>query len=376
MDRLALRSINLGLFAAVVGASTAAFAQEAPAAPAAEAPAPVEAPAAPPAPAEPAPVAAEPAPAVLEAPPVEPAAAKPKPPPYSLPWQLRPVVAATVLRSDTAFAFYKDPASSESGSTVASMLLFSYKVNDNLAPLVRVGVVGNSPPLGLKAGGKDFDKALHLLNPILGATYALKPAKPLRLAFFLGVSLPVGGGGGDDADLNHTQANTWGIRARSAMDNAMFTPNDLSLLPGVGFAYVGGGFTAQIETTLIQAFRVKGDKVPPMGTAKNPDSSKTNLTMGLHVGYFLIPQLSIGAEIRHQRFLSTPTAVKNDEDPVKTPKPLGLRDTTSFAVGPRAHFKFGESVWFRPGVAFSMGLDDPNSKFKHKVVQLDVPFAF
>lgn len=375
MDRLALRSVNLGLFAAVLGASTAVLAQEAPAAPAAEAPAPVEAPAAPPAPAEPAPPPAEAAPPAAEAPPVEPAAAKPKPPPYSLPWQLRPVVAATVLRSDTAFAFYKDAAGKESGSTVASMLLFSYKLSDNFAPLVRVGVVGNSPPLGMKANMKDFDKATHFLNPILGATYALKPAKPLRLAFFLGVSLPIGGGGGDDATLDHTQANVWGMRARSAMDNAMFTPNDFSILPGVGFAYVGGGFTAQVETTLIQAIRVKGDKVPAMGAAKNPDSSKTNLTMGLHLGYFLIPQLSIGGEIRHQRFLSTPKGVELDEASTN-PTPLGLRDTTSFAVGPRAHFKFGESVWFRPGVAFSMGLDDPNSKFKHKVVQLDLPFAF
>jgi len=377
MDRLALRSVNLGLFAAVLGASTAVFAQEAPAAPAAEAPAPVEAPAAPPAPAEPAPAPApvEAAPMAAEAPPAAPAAAKPKPPPYSLPWQLRPVVAATVLRSDTAFAFYKDAAGKESGSTVASMLLFSYKVNDNLAPLVRVGVVHNRPPVNMKAGGKDFDKATHFLNPILGATYALKPAKPLRLALFLGVSLPIGGGGGDDADIHHAQANLWGIRARSAMDNAMFTPNDLGIIPGVGFAYVGGGFTAQVEATLIQLMRVKGDKVPAMGTAKNPDSSKTNLTMGLHLGYFVIPQLSIGAEIRHQRFLSTPKAVEADEASTNM-TPLGLRDTTSFAVGPRAHFKFGESVWFRPGVAFSMGLDDPNSKFKHKVVQLDLPFAF
>ncbi|HYO93805.1 MAG TPA: hypothetical protein VER33_04805, partial [Polyangiaceae bacterium] len=49
-----------------------------------------------------------------------------KPPPYSRPFQLRPVMAASVLRSDTAFAFYENPVSGETGSTVASTLLFSY----------------------------------------------------------------------------------------------------------------------------------------------------------------------------------------------------------------------------------------------------------
>jgi hypothetical protein len=65
-----------------------------------------------------------------EAPAAVPAPAKPKPPPYSLPWQLRPAVVGNVVRSDTAVAFYKDAAGKESGSTVASMLLASYKITD------------------------------------------------------------------------------------------------------------------------------------------------------------------------------------------------------------------------------------------------------
>src|SRR5258706_4178961 len=146
MDRTALRSLNVGLFAAVFGCSLTVWAQEtpAPAAPAAEAPAAAE-PAAPPAPAEPAPGAAAPMaemPSAAEAPPPEPAAAKPKPPPYSLPWQLRPAVVGNVVRSDTSFAFYKDKDDKESGYTVTSMLLFSYKLSDNFAPMIRLGVTG------------------------------------------------------------------------------------------------------------------------------------------------------------------------------------------------------------------------------------------
>ena len=124
------------------------------------------------------------------------------------------------------------------------------------------------------------------------------------------MTIPVGSGGGDDAKPEKTTANGAGIRARSAMDNAMFAVNDFTVFPGVDFAYVAGGFTAQIEATVLQLTRVKGDKQPAMGFPKNEDKSKTNFTMGVHVGYFLAPLLSVGVEWRHQRWLSTPKAVE------------------------------------------------------------------
>jgi hypothetical protein len=369
MDRIALRSVNLGIFGAALSCSAAVFAQEAP-----PAPAPAEAPAAPaPAPAGAVSLAAQ-TPAA-EAPLPEPAAAKPKPPPYSLPWQLRPAVVANVVRSDTSFAFYKDAAGKESGSTVASMLLASYKITDEFAPLVRVGVVSNSPPSSLMAMMKPVDSAVNFLNPVIGGTYAIKPAKPLRLAFFLGVTVPIGGGGGDEAKVENKTANAMGIRARSAMDNAMFLVNDFAIFPGVDFAYVSGGFTAQVEATVFQLTRVKGDKQPAMGLPNNPDKSKTNLTMGVHIGYFLAPFLSVGTDFRHQRFLSTPKAIEADELSTNM-TPLGLRDTTTFAIGPRFHMKLSDSVWFRPGVSFSMAIDKPLEKFDYKIVQLDLPIAF
>ena len=291
---------------------------------------------------------AEPAPAV------EPPPAKPKPPPYSLPFQLRPVVAGNVIRSDTAFAFYKAPSQSASGTAIATTLLASYKVTDELAPLVRVGLVSNSPAANPPEG------AASLMNPVLGALYALKLSPDVRLALFLGVTLPLGGGGGDTPDPAKQAANNAGIRARSAMDNAMFATNDLTVFPGVGFAYVNHGFTAQVEATVLQLTRVRG-------ADKQPDSSRTNFTSGLHVGYFVRPLLSLGVELRHQRFLSTPKAVEANES---------LRDTTTFALGPRFHIELGDKLWLRPAVAFAMGLDNPLKESKYRVVQLDVPFAF
>lgn len=293
-------------------------------------------------------------PAAAEPPAAPPPADKPKPPPYSLPFQLRPVVAASVVRSDTAIAFYSAPGGGASGSTVASTLLFSYKVTDDLAPLVRLGIVSNSPPAG--------DSGFGFLNPVVGATYALKLTPELRLALFLGLTVPVGSGGGNTPSPEMGPARTAGIYARSAMDNAMFAVNDFTVFPGVGFAYVAHGFTAQLEATVLQLMRVRGEDV-------QPDSSKTNFTAGVHLGYFVVPMLSIGAELRHQRWLSTPVSVHKDAS-------RATRETTTVAVGPRGHFKLGEKMWLRPGVAFAMGLDDPMKASKHKILQIDVPFAF
>ncbi|MBI4512155.1 MAG: hypothetical protein HY698_21155 [Deltaproteobacteria bacterium] len=281
-----------------------------------------------------------------------PATAAPKaPPPYSLPWQLRPTAVGNVVRSDTAIAFYED-AAGNGGSTVASMLLGTYKVTPELAPFVRLALVQNSPPTG--------ESGVALVNPAFGATYSLKLDDSLRVALFLGLTLPVGMGGGDSPDAATKAARGSGVLARSAMDNAMFSVNDFTVFPGVGVSYVKSGLTVQAEVTVLQLTRVRGEK-------DQADSSKTNSTMGLHVGYFVTPMLSLGGEIRYQRWLTTPTFVEKNS---------AMRDTVTFAVGPRLHFKIGKTSWCRPGIAYARGLDDPMSAQKYNIVQVDVPVSF
>lgn len=326
------------------------------AAPAATDPAPASEPA--PAEAQPsvesAPVMAEPAPPA-EAP-------KPKPPPYSLPWQLRPAAAATVIRSDTTFASY-DPAlgTEERGLTVASMLLGSYKLTKEFAPLVRLGIVSNSPPDGAAVS----DSATVFLNPVIGGTYVLNPIPELRVALFLGLALPFGGGSGDSPEPASAQALARGVLARSAMDNAMFATNYMTPFPGIGVAYVKSGLTVQAEATLLQLIRVRGGDHP----TDSKDDMRTNFTSGLHVGYFLIPALSLGAELRYQRFLKH--NVLDDAPDGDTRK-----DNLTAAIGPRVHIQLGETTWFRPGVSYTMALDDPMDADKYRIVQLDLPFAF
>jgi hypothetical protein len=359
------------LSALIPSLASAQEATPAPAAPAETAPAtPAE-----PAPAEPAPAAEAPA---AEAPPPPPEAAtpppeapKPKPPPYHLPFQLRPVAAATVLRSDTAFAMYNDNTKpdSPSGNTVVSTLLGSYKVTPEFAPMIRLGIVSDSPPSFAVAPGSPPppESKLAFMNPVVGGTYGIKPSPETRLGLFLGLAIPLGSGGGDDFDRDAKASMTKGVNARSAMDNAMFASNYFTIFPGVGFAYVAKGLTLQVEATLLQLIHVKGKALEDLATPAKEEASRTNLTMGLHVGYFFIPQFSLGAELRHQRWLSTPAFVEADSS---------RRDTTTVAIGPRVHFKLGENVWFRPGIVYARGLDKPLTASDYNIVQLDLPFIF
>lgn len=317
--------------------------------------------------AAPAPIAASPALAQGPAPTAEttpvtptvaasspPATAAPAapPPPYSLPWQLRPVAAANVIRSDTAVSFYDNPAGA-SASTIASTLLLSYKVLPRLAPIVRLAYVHNSPGSGAASGNA-------FVNPLVGAVYGMDLAPGLKLGLFLGVTIPVGQGGDKPPAMDTTAAAAAaGINTRSAMDNALFAVNFLTVLPGVGLAYSKAGFTAQVEATVLQLTRVRNENI-------ERDSKRTNFTTGLHLGYFVIPMLSFGGELRYQRWLSDPSF-------------LGMfperRETATFAFGPRMHFKLG-SRWFRPGLAYAQGIDDPLKARKDRILQIDLPFVF
>ena len=189
------------------------------------------------------------------------------------------------------------------------------------------------------------------------------PAKltdTLRLAAFAGVALPFGQGGGNDPDMEKRAAIGAGVPARSSLDNALFAVNDAVPTVGLGLAHIADGLTLQLEATVLQLLRARGDEV-------QKDSSKTNFTSGFHAGYFLLDALSLGAELRYQRWLSTPAFVSDE---------LGNRDQLTFAVGPRVNFRVGDSIVMRPGLALALPLDDPMKKGDYRIVQLDVPVAF
>jgi hypothetical protein len=292
--------------------------------------------------------------------------APPEPPPplkYSPPFLLRPVTAATVVRSDSSFGFYEN-ANAAHGFAVVSELLFSYAIpgtggsapKTGLAPLVKLTVVGDSPPANATGG-------FAFVNPLVGAIYAMSFGAGLRASALFCVTIPVGMGGGDTPNAGALDARTVGPVIRAGMENSLFAVNDIAFVPGVDFAYVDHGLTVQAEATLFQLERVRG-------AANQLEASKTNLTAGAHVGYFLVDQLSVAAELHYQHWLDAPFAVEQH-------KPGTSVDLTSLSVGPRLHFDLGRGAWIRPGVAYTRGFTAPmSSPANDNIVQLDVPIVF
>ncbi|MBK6462857.1 MAG: hypothetical protein IPF92_17895 [Myxococcales bacterium] len=325
--------------------------------------APATAPAATPSGAPAAPPAASPAAAPPAAPPAaaaasadaEPAkkagppegeAPKPPPAPYSLPWGMRPAVLPNVVRLDSNLAFQ------DKATTIATVLTGGYQVGHGVGVLIRIPYVYNAP----QATGQSHS----LANPLLGTIYSPKIAKDLRLGLFAGVTLPIGMGGGNDGSALSRQAAGSGIYGRAGLDNALFAVNYMTPTIGVGFGYVAHGLTAQAEATLLQLIRVRGDKF-------DKDDLRTNSTMGLHVGYAVLPWLLPSVELRYQHWLSTPTAVAAND---------ALRQQLTAAIGVRGTVKLTKGVLFRPGVAYSHPVDDPMAKAGYRTVTLDFPFLF
>jgi hypothetical protein len=292
-----------------------------------------------------------------------PLSSAPKPAPYSLPFQLRPVHAVTAIRSDTSFGAYENTLA-QGGFAVVSELSGSWRIpgtgsapRSGLAPIIKLTVVNDSPP-GTATGGFAF------VNPLVCALYALDFGSGFRGSGFLGMTIPVGMGGGNTPDKGALDARTAGVFIRAGMDNALFAVNDFPVIPGLDFAYVAYGLTIQAEATMGQLWRVRGEKA-------QPDKTKTIFFSGVHVGYFLADFLSLGAEFRLQWWLNPPLVVKNH-------MPNTSYDLTSIGVGPRLHFRLAPDVWIRPGVAYTRGFDPPMAprSFNVNVVQLDIPVVF
>lgn len=295
---------------------------------------------------------------LASAPSVEPPASPPPtpaaPPPYSLPWLLRPVTPATVLRLDETLAFYKDPASGSSGASYLTSLIATYKLNPRFVPVFRlVWTRNDAPARGPAPSGSG------LSNPLVGLNYLRPFGHGWRWTGFFASTVPVGSGGGDSPDPGKAAAQSAAIPARSAMDNALFAVNYWTVIGGLGLARVTPNLTLQGELTILQLTRARGPETQ--------DKSRTNLTAGVHAGHSFSPRVSLGAEVRMQRWLTDAAPVRSD------PK---AREQLTIGIGPRFHFKLGKGRFARPGLSYTRALDDPMKGKGYDILQVDVPLAF
>ncbi len=279
--------------------------------------------------------------------------------PYAMPWQLRTIIPGTGARFDSAVAFYDDKNGNAAGTAIASMLGGNYKLLPELALSIRVGFVNNNPPASAPS-------ATSFINPFLGGLYSFKLSSDFRLGFFLGVTVPLGTGGGNYPDPAIQSANSAGILARSAMDNALFAVNYFTVIPGVDLAYIAHGFTVQLEATLLQLTRVRGEQI-------DKDPSRTNFTSGVAVGYAFSPQVFLESELRYQRWLDNQTVAASASP---------ATENLSFAVGPRFQLKTG-NLTMKPGLAYAQGISGPMAHGGYtyptnsdKIIFFDIPVSF
>lgn len=269
------------------------------------------------------------------------------PAPYSLPWQMRPAAPVSVVRLDSLVSL------NNNSTTFSYFVAGSYKAWKNLAPFVRIGVIDDTLL-------SNHVETTAVTNPALGAAYTFMLPKNFRLTSMLASTIPVGMGGGNSPDLAIQRTIRSGIFARAAMDNAMFAVNDWTIIPGIDAAWVAHKLTVQVEATFLFLTRVRGEKI-------QKDTFKVNFTSGLHVGYFVMPWMSLSAELHYQRWLSTPVAVAADSM---------QRDTLSVAGGVRFHFQLTDRIWLRPGLAYGRGLTGVMAKQNYNLVFFDLPIAF
>ncbi len=278
-----------------------------------------------------------------------PASVPAAPPKIVVPFGLRGVGVANALRLDQTFAGYTtaDKAYQES----VHYLSGAVKLGDSFALSVRTGFD--------RYGQPDKPTTSGFLNTVLAGQYALKLASAFRFSALLGVALPTASGGGNSPDPDVAAAHKAGSLARGLMNGVMFTPNEVYGLFGADLAFVAAGFTAQLEVTVAPGARVRGE-------VATPDSTKVNSVNGLSVGYYLVPQLSVGTELWYQRWLSTPAAVEKDGS---------LRDAMSLVFGVRGHFDVGGAK-VRPGVAYGLGVRGTLADKHVQMLQIDVPVSF
>jgi hypothetical protein len=273
----------------------------------------------------------------------------PSPAPYTSPFQLRGVIPGNGVRVDSTVAPYR--LGGNDGWMTVVFVSGQVRLLESLALQARWGFDDNNLGAHGRAG---------ILNPTLGLLLGVPLGRDFRFAASVTAGIPVATGGGDAPHPDDLLLQREGILARSAFDNTSFALNDIGIPMGLSLAYVAHGLTAQADATVIVSFRVKGARA-------QRDASRVNSTYGFFLAYQVAQVISFGAEVRYQRYLSTPTAVA--EDP-------SARDNLTAGGGFRFNLELSDTVRARPGLCYSRGLRGQVERQSFQMVQLDLPLSF
>jgi hypothetical protein len=254
------------------------------------------------------------------------------------------------VRIDTTVAPYRLAGASALATVV--YLSGQLRVHQNLFLQTRWGFADNR--IGNGAGNRT-----GILNPSFGLVFAVPLGTLFRFAASTAIGLPIATGG-EAGDTSGMVLQRQAALARSAMENNAFIPNNLGAPTGVSVAFVHGGVTAQLDTTMIPAGRVKGPDAEPAGITLNS-------TSGFFFGYFVIPEISVGFELRYQRFILAPPVAERDPT---------ARDNLTAGAGGRLEIELSYTTRMRPGICFSTGLVGHVEQQSYRMLQFDVPISF
>jgi len=139
----------------------------------------------------------------------------------------------------------------------------------------------------------DEASATGLANPALGASYQIELGKHVKVGALTGLTLPIRLRRRKRAQRRRVRAWTnsidWG--------GAMFAVDHLDLFNGVRGAFAYDRLTLQLETTVHELVRVRGEAVDPIGAAATVTGSTAT------VSYAILPQLVVSTRARRDALL-------------------------------------------------------------------------
>lgn len=225
--------------------------------------------------------------------------------------------------------------------TLIQVLSGSYAVNSWLSAWGRVGWAA--------------DSATAFANPAAGLTANVPIGKHLVLGGLVGLTAPLGTGGGNAPSANLLKAWTnsidWG--------GAMYAVDHVDAMAGVHGAFTLGNATLALDSTLHELTRVRGEKVDPLGAHASVTSTTATLSYALH------PKLTLSSAMSETRFWNKPTCIQES--------PASAQDYF-FIAGVSSAVNIG-GVDVAPALSYARALDLPLSADKFQVVELDLGFS-
>lgn len=199
--------------------------------------------------------------------------------------------------------------------------------------------------------------AASLSNLLLGASMPFSLPRSFGLELRVFGALPVGTGGGDDADPGALGASL----TATDWHGPMFAPNHLTAAGGVKLSFAHPPLFAFLDASLYYMSRVRGEAIDPVGPSVTLTATK------LVVAFAMSSRFSAYAGAAQTRYWGEPEFLQGSS-------PSARDDHYAFA-GLEAGFVLGGQQ-VRPGLLYGRAVDSPKSGRSFQVAELSVSISF